>query len=79
MGASLCRLFVSTVFCVRAGFDMGASHIFPQGVLAALPFREGVFGVGVYKACAESEAGLPLCSMAVSALSGVGFAPKLLE
>ena len=38
VGASLCRLHMSNAFDGRAGFDVDASHIFPQGVLAAIIF-----------------------------------------
>lgn len=34
--AFICRLLVPRVIHVRAGFDMDASHIFPQGVLATI-------------------------------------------
>ena len=37
VGASVCRQFVSSVFGVRAGFGMDASHIFPQSVLGGIP------------------------------------------
>ena len=36
MGMSLYRLCIPNAFGGRAGFDMNASHVFPQGVLAAI-------------------------------------------
>lgn len=35
---------MSSVFGVRAGFDMSASHIFPQGVLTMIPLIWGMVG-----------------------------------
>lgn len=34
------RLCVSSVFGTRSDFDMNASHIFPQGVLAVITLKE---------------------------------------
>ena len=79
MGVSLCRLCVSNVFGERAGFDMDANHILPQGVLAAITLIRHVVGVGVSKACVGCEVGLPLCFMAVTALSEVEGALQLLK
>ena len=70
MGEFLCRLCVSSIFGVRAGFGMDVSHVFPQSVLAVIPLLGGV--IGVYRACAECEAVLPLFSMAITALLGWG-------
>ena len=67
-----------SAFNGRAGFDVDASHIFPQGVLAAVTLVGPVAGDGGAKVCAGCEVGL-LCSLAVTTLSGAGFAPKLLE
>ena len=36
VGASLYRLHVAYALAGRAGFDVDASHILPQGVLAAV-------------------------------------------
>ena len=78
VGESLCRLCVSSVFGVRSGFDMDTSHIFsPQGMLAVITLIGDLVGVGRPKACAGCEVGLPLCSLAVTALSGVGYGPQL--
>lgn len=43
VSASLYRLHMPYVFGGGAGFDVDASHISPQGVLAAIPW----FGVGL--------------------------------
>ena len=42
MAVSLCRLHVSNFFGGRAGFDVDASHILPQGVLAAITLVGGM-------------------------------------
>ena len=65
------------VFGVMAGFIVFTSHVFPQGVLAAITLIGGVTGVGRARACAECEAGLPLCSVAITALSGLRSAPQV--
>ena len=79
MGASLCRLCVSKVLGAGAGFDMDASHVFPQSVLATITLIGGVVGVGGSKACAGCEAELPLCPVAVTTLIRVESDPQLLE
>lgn len=66
MGASLWRLYVPSVFGLRAGFDVDTSYIFLQCVLVPHTLVEGVAGVGGTRACAGCEVGLlPLCSVAV--------------
>lgn len=75
VGGSLCRLSGSSVFGVGAGFGMDANHIFPRGVLAIILLIRGVAGV-TSRACAGCKAGLPLCSIAVTTLSGAGSAPS---
>ena len=67
------------IFGVRAGFITDSSHIFPQSVLDIFPLIEVVVGVVVSRACAGHETELPLSSMAVTALSGEGSSPLLLE
>ena len=74
VGASLCRLHVPSVLGGRAGFDVDASHVFPQGVLAAITLVGCVAGIGVARACSGYEEGVPLCSVAVTALSRLGAA-----
>lgn len=37
VAASLCRLCESSGFGARAGFGMGASHIFPRSMVAGFP------------------------------------------
>ena len=56
---------------------MPASHVFPQSVLAVIPLI--VIGVVVTKACTGCWVGLSLCSVAVTALLGAGYAPQFLE
>lgn len=79
VGASLCRLCLSSVFGAWAGFDGDASHVFSQGVLAPITFIGGVVSVGELKICSGCEVGHPLCSVAVPTLLGSMFAPQLLE
>lgn len=57
---------------------MGASYIFPQGVLVALSLVGAVLVMEELEP-EQSEIGLPLCSVAITTLSGVGSIPKLLE
>ena len=52
---------------------------FPQGVLTTIILIGSVAAVKWARACAGCEAGLPLCSVAVAALWGVGSALKLLQ
>lgn len=80
----LCEsIFIQTVcaqcFCGIDGFDMDASHIFPQDMLPAVTLA--VYGPGDGKARADSggEAGLTLCSVAITSLLGEGSDPKFLE
>lgn len=67
---------MSNVFGGRSGFDMDASFVFPQGVLANIPLIGCVVGVGGYKVCIGCEVGLPLCSVPVAPLSRVWSAPQ---
>ena len=73
--ASLCRLHVPSVFSGRAGFDVGAHRIFPQGVLAPVTLVGGVAADGGARTCTRYEMGL-LWSLNVTTLSGVGFATE---
>ena len=77
--ASLCGLHVPNIFGVRAGFDVDTSHVFPQGVLATITLIWGVAGLVGARAYTRCEVGFLLCSVAVTALSGSGSAPKFLE
>lgn len=79
MGASLCGLCESSIFVTRTGFGMDASHIFPQSVLAITPLIGGVIGVVRSTACAGYWTGPPVCSMAVTTLSGTGSPLQSLE
>lgn len=69
MGASLHTLRVLIVCGGRAICDVDASHISPQGLLAAITFVGGGPRDGVARAGAKREAGPPLCSMVVTTLS----------
>ena len=53
--------------------------IFPWGIVAATTFVGGRDGVGGVRTRARCNPELPLCSMAVTVLSGVGAGPKGLE
>lgn len=63
-------------FGEMVGFGMATSYVFPQGMLAIIPLIMAVVGVGVSRACAGCEVMLPLYSIAVTALSGVGSVPS---
>ena len=69
---SLYRLLVSSVFSGRAGFDVDASHIFPQGVLANITLVFGRTGDEGGRAGTWCEGRLTLCSVAVTGLLVVG-------
>ena len=58
MGASLCRLCESSIFGVRAGFGVDASHVFPQSVLPLSPLIRSMIGVVVSRACTGFWAGI---------------------
>ena len=64
----------------RAGFDVDASHIFPQHGLATVILRMDMAGDGGPRAGGGCEVGL-LCSVLVPAQLGVGAESdtKLLE
>ena len=79
VGESLCSLHESSIFGARAVFGLDACYIFPQGVLAIIPLIGGVIGVVVTRACTGCWVGPPLCSVVVTALSGAGSSPQLLE
>ena len=72
--AFLWKLHMPNAFGGRAGI-VYACHIFPQGVLASMTLVVGVAADGEAKACTGCEVGLPLCSVAVTTLSGAGSAP----
>ena len=63
----------------RAAFDVDASHVFPQGMLATITLVRGGTGDGGARAVDRYETRLLLCSVAITALSGVGSDPKLVE
>ena len=63
----------------RAGFDVDASHVFPQGIMATVTLVRGGAGDGGARAVAGCETRLLLCSVAVTGLSSVGSDPKLVK
>ena len=65
MGAPLYSLCVPSAFFGRAGFDIITSHIFPQGVLAAITLVGGWAAHGRARTGASFEPGLPLSSVAI--------------
>ena len=78
-GVSLCRLHVPRAFGERAGFNVDASHVFPQGILAAITLGGSVAGGGGARAYEGFEVGFSLCSVAGIILLGVGSDPYLQE
>ena len=58
-----------------AGLDMSRSHLCLHGTLVAIT----VVGDKGARAGASCEVGFPLCSVAVTVLSGVGLDPRLME
>lgn len=76
---SLHTLPMPSGFAVRFGFDMSTSGIFPQGVPAAITVVLGGAGERADRARARCEVGLPLCSVANTALLRVRLGNKLLE
>ena len=60
----------------RAGFDVDASHVFPQNVLAAITLVSGGAGDRAGLGC---EARILLWSVAITALPGTGSDPMLLQ
>ena len=76
VGASLYSLNVSSVFGERDGFDVNTSHVFPQGVLAAIILMEG--GAGDEGARAEIKCEAPQPRAFITLLR-VEVDPRLLE
>lgn len=79
LGASLCRQHLHSAFGRRAGFDVDASHIFPEVILAAFTLVVVAAGGGAARAHSWCKTELPFCSVAVTSLSGVGSVFKLLK
>lgn len=71
MRTFLCRLCVFSVFGVGAYFDMDASHVFIQSMLATITLKGALVSVGRSKTYAVQEPGLPPSSKAVITFSGV--------
>lgn len=76
---SLHTLPTPSGFAVRFGFDMSTSGIFPQGVPAAITLVLGATGERSDRARVRCEVGLPLCSVANTALLRVRLGNELLE
>ena len=75
VGTSLYSLCVPSGFVGRAVSDMSMSHIFPQGVLAAITLVGGGAGDRRASARARCEPGLLYCSVANRTFLGVGSGP----
>lgn len=60
-------------------FEVDVCHVFPQGVLADITFVWSGLGDGWTRPGNVCEEELPLCSVAITALLGMGTDPKLLE
>lgn len=69
MGASQYSLCGVNIFGVRSVFSMDASHLFPQFVLALIPFIRGVTCVVVTKSLQGMLVKPLLCCVIVTALS----------
>lgn len=67
---------MSSIFGGRAGLGKDSSQFFPQSLLDIILLIGGVVGIVISGAHAGCEMGLPLCSMAVTALSGQGLLPS---
>ena len=72
-------LHATNAFGERAGFDMDTSHVFPHGVLAAITLAGNEARDGGARAGIGCEAGLRLCSVTITALSGARSDTELLE
>ena len=79
VAVSLYRLHVPIAFGMKAGFNLDVSHVFPHGVLAAITLVVGWAREGGATTGPGCETGLPLCSVAITALSRVGSDLNLLE
>ena len=80
-GVSLCgsmiySLRVPSGFGERAEFDVNTSHVFPQGVLAAITLVGCGAGDRGVRAKARCELRIPLCSVAVLLYLGWGQVPS---
>ena len=77
MGVTLCRLYESSIFGVRAVFGLLCLSSGCTG--PCLLDIGGVFDIVLTGACPGCWAGPPLLSVIVTTLSGVESAPHLLE
>lgn len=67
-------IYVPRGFGGRAAYDVGGSHIFSKGVLAAVTLVEGETGDRL-----EPEPGLLLCSVVITTQLGAELGLKVLE
>ena len=65
-----------SAFGGRAGFDVDISHVFLQGVLAAITFVGDGAEDGGAVAGSRCEVGLPLFAVAITTLSGCNLIPS---
>lgn len=72
-------LHATNAFGERAEFNMDTSHVFPHGVLATITLAGNEARDGGVRAGIGCKAGLPLCSVTITALSGARSDTKLLE
>ena len=79
MGPSLFSLHVPSGSGGRARYEVSMGCIFPWGLLAVTARVGNRSGVEGARARTRCELGLLLCSMAITALSGVGLGPEGLE
>lgn len=66
-----CAVWIQGFWC-EDWFPYECCRVFPESVLAISPSIRGVVG-------GQCGTGTPVCSVAVTILSGVGSAPPLLE
>lgn len=75
----LYSLCVPSAFGRRAGFDVNTSHDFPQVCWQRSPWEQVGLEMEGLRARAMCEPGLLLCSLAITALFGLGMGSKLLK
>ena len=76
VGVYQCKPHMPTSFDGMAGYEVVASHVFPQVVLTIVALVGHWTGDG--GASAMTEGGLPLYSVAITALSCIASDPNLL-
>ena len=70
---------VPSGFVGRAGSELSMGCIFPRGVVATPTMVGSRAGVGGARATSRFQQGRLLCSVTITALSGVGWEPEGLE